>query len=78
MNLLQILKAVHQAANDCEILNKDNQWATMEVNWLDTAQPKVLVHYGTIHSNGQREVAIATRHYYVRDDKVDYYIQGHP
>lgn len=79
MNLLQALKAVHQAADDCEILNSDRQWATMEVNWIDKPSPVICVHYGTIHSNGQRESAIGTRHYYVAENgTATYYIQGHP
>lgn len=78
MNLNEALKCVHQAADDCEILNKDNQWATLEVNWIDRPQPVICVHYGAIHSNGQRETAIGTRHYYVQDGKVISYAQGHP
>lgn len=79
MNLQDATKAVHKAADDILILSTDRQWARLEVNWTDTTQPMICVHYGTIHSNGMREQAIGTRHYYI-DGKgeVTYYIQGHP
>jgi hypothetical protein len=79
MNLSEAVRAVHKAADDCIALSSDRQWVRMEVNWTDTIQPKICIHYGAIHSNGMREIAIGTRHYYI-DEKGEptFYIQGHP
>lgn len=78
MNLLEATHCVHQAAEDVKVMSTDRQWARLEVNWTDTVQPRICIHYGTIHTNGMREQAIATRHYYYQNGKVQHYIQGHP
>jgi hypothetical protein len=78
MNLSEASRAVTQASFDCKSMNTERQWATLEVNWLESPQPLIAIHYGAIHSNGQRECKIATRHYYIQNNEVKYYIQGHP
>lgn len=79
MNLSEALRCVHKAADDCKEISTDRQWARLEVNWTDTVQPLVCIHYGTIHANGFRETEIATRHYYIDcKGEVTFYVQGHP
>lgn len=78
MNLVEAAAAVTQATQDCKMMNTERQWANLEVDWSIKPSPRVCIHYGTIHSNGQRETAIATRHYYIQNDKITYYVQGHP
>jgi hypothetical protein len=78
MNLLEAAKCVQKAEEDSEALKSDSQWVSLEVNWNARPAPDVALHYGTIHTNGMHERAIATRHYYIQDGEVAYYTAGHP
>lgn len=61
--------AVQQALQDVELLNTPRQWAKLEI--LDFPDDTVIrLEYGTIHSNGMEERAIATRNYTYWADKV--------
>jgi hypothetical protein len=52
--------AIQLALHDMEKLTTDRQWTTMFVEERESGFPYISIRYGTIHSNGEREQAIAT------------------
>jgi hypothetical protein len=68
--------AVKQALIDVEKMNTKHQWASLEI-FDFTDGPVIKLDYGTIHSNGMHERAIATRNYTMWADKVQVYTEPH-
>ena len=58
-------RILQAALKDWHDMNTDSQWAKIYVT-----DQRVYIDYGTIHTNGDRERAIATRAYYLSDRKV--------
>ena len=62
------------AKADSFALEREGKWAALYLS-----PDAVRLVYGAILSDGTREEAIATRHYYLNDDKdVVYWTQVHP
>lgn len=60
---------IAEAINDCNKMNTDRQWARLEI--LPFKNETICrLEYGAIHSNGQRERAIGTWNYSMRDGTV--------
>ena len=68
MNELELAQA------HMEVLEKQNYW-TMLIMEPDHT---IKVEYGAVHTNGERERAIATRHYYMVDGRVAFWTAIHP
>jgi aerobic-type carbon monoxide dehydrogenase small subunit (CoxS/CutS family) len=60
------MKLLNYALSDAEEIMKDGRnWATVK-----SMHGRVLLNYGTIHTNGERERAIATISYEMRGDNI--------
>lgn len=55
-------RILQAALKDWHDMNTDSQWAKIYVT-----EHRIYIDYGTIHTNGDRERAIATRAYYLSD-----------
>jgi hypothetical protein len=69
--------ALRHALNVVEMMNTPRQWANLYVE-DETHQTLIYIKYGTIHTNGEHEQAIATRYFYVERGQVKSHKIVHP
>lgn len=65
-------RRIEQACIHAEELRSKSQWTQVEV-----ICDNVYLKYGAIHSNGQHEIAIARRSYFIKFHKVDWHTHVH-